>query len=475
MKKRYQIFKILIGIVFLFTLFNSVFTSISADETGSILYVGGSGDGNYSSIQIAVKEAQDGDTIIVYPGIYHETIRIDSSIHLNGLSADETIIRGDNLSNVIKVNADGVKLSNLTIEKSGIYVKSDDNTDEDDDSDDGLTPVQPILDLRILPVNFSGVYSDFDNTIISSCLFKDCETGVFLRNGSKNQISDCVFMNNTQSGYFIQLKQVKIMDCQVHENQFGFYFSFTTNSKMVSCNISNNVDVGLFLTDSDANQFTLNHLRNNSFAVILQNNCEGNMFYSNTIISNRQMQALDNCNNSWDNGHIGNYWDDYTGNDSNNDGIGDTPYDILQISKDRFPLMQKPTGSSGEITIRINSPLTYETITEEIILSGEVESTNPIDQVLVRFDQSDWIVAQGTSSWSAPLDTKGFTSGSYDIYISVKTSNLQTEVFHDSIILTSEDTNGSEGEPEPTDTPGFLFVFMLLATMIVVFMLKIRK
>lgn len=474
MNKRYQIFKILIGIIFLFTLFNSVFTTISADETGSIFYVGGSEDGNYSTIQIAVKEAQDGDTIIIYPGIYHEAIRIDSSIHIKGRYTDETIIRGDNLSNVIWVNADNVKISNLTIEKSGVFVNSNDNAVEDDDPDDGLTPVQPILDLRTLPVNFSGIYSEFDNTLISSCTIKDCETGVFLRNGSENQITTCIFANNTQCGYLVQSDYAHVANCYVYENNIGFYFYYTDNARMKSCNISNNLDTGVLISDSHANLFTLNHLMNNSFAVILVNNCEGNMFYSNSILSNRQMQVLDNCNNSWDNGHIGNYWDDYAGNDSNDDGIGDTAYEIVQVSKDRFPLMEKLTESNNEIIIQITSPLTYENITDQITLTGEVESNQPIDQVLVRFDQMDWVVAQGTSSWSATLNTKGYTAGSYDLFISVKTTNLQTEVLHDSILLTSEDTNGSDSDPEPTDTPGFLLIYVLLA-MILVFTLKKRN
>ena len=36
--------------------------------------------------------------------------------------------------------------------------------------------------------------------------------------------------------------------------------------------------------------------------------------------------------------YLGNYWDDYSGNDSNNDGIGDTPY-LIDSDSDDYPLV----------------------------------------------------------------------------------------------------------------------------------------
>jgi len=72
-----------------------------------------------------------------------------------------------------------------------------------------------------------------------------------------------------------------------------------------------------------------------------------NKIYENCFFTNN-LHANDNgLNNSWDNGVKGNYWDNYTGLDANNDGIGDVPFNItgLSESQDNFPLMSCPVST----------------------------------------------------------------------------------------------------------------------------------
>jgi nitrous oxidase accessory protein NosD len=52
------------------------------------------------------------------------------------------------------------------------------------------------------------------------------------------------------------------------------------------------------------------------------------------------MYIVDDATVFWDNGSEGNYWDNYTGLDENEDGIGDTPYIIDENNQDNFPLME---------------------------------------------------------------------------------------------------------------------------------------
>ena len=81
-----------------------------------------------------------------------------------------------------------------------------------------------------------------------------------------------------------------------------------------------------------------------------------NLIYKNYFYDNGLFNAANNGKNKWDNGVIGNYWDDYAGVDANDDGIGDTPYIIFGIGQDNFPIWDDGDDISAPV-ITIISPL----------------------------------------------------------------------------------------------------------------------
>jgi parallel beta-helix repeat protein len=87
-------------------------------NNGNILYVGGSGQGNYSSIQSAINDAADGDTIYIFndSSPYFESLSVEKHILLIGENRDSTVIDGCNSKDDgIIIKAENVKIESLTV------------------------------------------------------------------------------------------------------------------------------------------------------------------------------------------------------------------------------------------------------------------------------------------------------------------------------------------------------------------------
>ncbi|MGD9131911.1 MAG: NosD domain-containing protein [Candidatus Bathyarchaeota archaeon] len=103
-----------------------------------------------------------------------------------------------------------------------------------------------------------------------------------------------------------------------------------------------------------------------------------NSFHNNTFINNTQQISLyDSAStNIWDKGEIGNFWSDYNGTDSNNDGIGDTPYIIDENNQDNYPLMHATDRTANpEFPLWIILPLLLAAILAAVLYRKKLHKT----------------------------------------------------------------------------------------------------
>jgi parallel beta-helix repeat protein len=291
------------------------------------LYVGGSGPNNYSTIQLAVNAAGPGDTIRILSGLYQEDVIIDKSdLTLIGDGAATTIVKAANTTTygVFRIGFDvsHISIAHLTIRdhiKAGIYLGAADDI---------------TISYCIISHNtFYGINCDaevtnsiFENNIISDnsvygILLDDSSTNnILTHNIIHNGISYAIKIDSGSNHNTIQKNTITSNEA----NAYGIRVSESTNNHITQNNITHCPGYGILLTDSL---------------------CTDNLIYHNNFIDNHNggVQAADyGSNNQWDDNYPsgGNYWDDYTGEDLNGDGIGDTPYDIDGgTNQDRYPLM----------------------------------------------------------------------------------------------------------------------------------------
>jgi parallel beta-helix repeat protein len=88
----------------------------TASNNEAILFVGGNGPDNFTSIQTAINYASPGDTIFVYDDSapYHENIIVNKTLTIIGENKVTTIVDGDR-QYCFFINASNVKITNFTL------------------------------------------------------------------------------------------------------------------------------------------------------------------------------------------------------------------------------------------------------------------------------------------------------------------------------------------------------------------------
>jgi len=198
------------------------------------------------------------------------------------------------------------------------------------------------------------------------------QAGFYLYNSCSNNIINCTAYGNMNSGFLLVSDSAYnlITNCASYDNgiygyggrgiALGSYYpewGFCHDNIISGSTIFSN-HIGIYLSYSSGNTILRNTITNNEYGVRIKDSSNNNIIYHNNFINNNP-NAYDSCDNIWDDGYPsgGNYWDDYTGNDSNGDGIGDTPYYIPGGDNlDRYPLMKLWSNEPPDIPI-IDGPI----------------------------------------------------------------------------------------------------------------------
>jgi nitrous oxidase accessory protein len=341
-----------------------------------------------TGITQAIALANDGDTILVHGGIYHEqNIVINKQICLKG--ENKPVLDGDDKYEIVTVNADNVYIEGFTIQRAGfsslnelagikiyncrnviirnnsfkdvyfgIYLQGaigciiKDNTltgngGAETTSGDGIHCWKSDS-LQIIHNTINqfrdGIYLEFvtGSVIWRNTSEKNIRYGLHFMNAHNNAYITNIFRYNGAGVAVMYTHGVKMFNNFFEHNSgdaaFGLLLKEITDSDISGNHFISNTS-GIFMEGGNRILMQRNLFQNNGWALKIQANCsdviiDRNNYIANTFdVSTNGSLVLNTFNN--------NYWDKYEGYDLDKDNIGDVAY--RPVSMYSMLVEQNPT------------------------------------------------------------------------------------------------------------------------------------
>ena len=213
-----------------------------------------------------------------------------------------------------------------------------------------------------------------DQNNVSLNIIEDINNyGIRLVTSDKTSVTNNQIINTNFGMYMLIAHQSIITSNTMSGGSVAILMSACDGGK-INGNFINNTGsfaIRIFI-NCDDNEFHDNIIKDNNIGVQLDDPLDiNNLFYKNSFISNT-IHAIDNgTTTSWNNTMIGNYWDNYTGLDANDDLIGDISHNIpgTANSNDSLPIWDDGDDLLPEIAINLPTNGSIFALPPEFIIS----------------------------------------------------------------------------------------------------------
>jgi len=326
-----------------------------------------------STLRQGIREAMEGDTILLNQGIYKEgNIIIDKAIHLIGINSP--VLDGENKNEILTLTGKNIVIkgihfanagyssmndyaalkiidaTNILIENNsiinasfGIHLANTinsvirNNTIKGNDKSEHLSGngihLWKCADMQVennsIQGHRDGIYFEFvtQSTIQNNLSEKNIRYGLHFMFSSNDNYFNNTFRNNGAGVAVMYSHKVKMEGNKFEMNwgpsSYGILLKDITDSYIQHNTFFKN-SVGIHMEGSSRIDVSKNIFKENGWALKVQASCDDNNFFQNNFFGN----SFDvGTNGSLAlNKFYNNYWDKYEGYDLNKDGIGDVPY-----------------------------------------------------------------------------------------------------------------------------------------------------
>jgi len=190
-----------------------------------------------------------------------------------------------------------------------------------------------------------------NNITVENLNLSDTAVGVELWKTSDSKIINNIASNNYFGIYLDHSSNNIITNNIASGNSDGINMFSSSNNTITNNTAKSNTNRGIYLYCSSYNEIR-NNIANSNWRGVCLYSSNNNRIYLNNFTNNTYNFYRLGSTNTWNSpnpiiyiynsktytSYLGNYWNDYTGIDADEDGIGNTPYNI-NSDQDNYPLM----------------------------------------------------------------------------------------------------------------------------------------
>jgi hypothetical protein len=232
----------------------------SSQDFSSDIVVSVRGDGDFTSLNEALKTATHGMRLLVRPGLYREALVLDKKVEILGDGNREEIIIAATDASCILMGTDEAKVGGLTLREEAGLSEAGDGFFAVDVPRGRLTLDD--CDITSNSLSCVGVHNKLTDVLIRRCrIHMGSDSGVYLFDEARARLEDCGVDGHHNVGVAITRGASIIMSrCQVHHGSNAGIVAWDGGGGSVEgCEIFGNAKAGVGI--SEGGNLTIDHCR----------------------------------------------------------------------------------------------------------------------------------------------------------------------------------------------------------------------